>query len=1692
MEVPQCHDPSLKSFRTTLKPMCDVDGTNMVSQSVRLAASHAIVLSPGESMGLRGVIHCEPSHSRDILVRPIDAGNLQASNIQVLHGSMQNAPVVRLDIQNTSDSKMLVSSKDVLAKLYTAPAIGESIDAETESMQLSGLVGPACETKAFINEVPCTCLLDSGSQVTTISKSFYLENLASCTPLETISQSDLKVEGAGGQSILYHGFVRVNMRFQKNVVGTDSEVTTLALVCPDTAYSQCTPVIVGTNTFTALSKSCKKTAGPNFLTSLPLRSEVAYAYKSSLDGQNDKPVPIKILGNRPIKIGPGEIKEFRGLCRVQSLTQDAALIQESVNKEMPPGLQVINTLVPTIGHLPKVKILVQNISSTEVSLHPRRVRAELCFIDSEAPLDDVQRNVKCYLQGIDGSSGKLGSSHVVSDSNSEPKEPLVFKFGDSPLPSEWKERILGHLHRFSDVFSQHEFDIGKTDAVEHEIKLTAGFPIRERARPIPARDFEDARRYIQGLLDANIIRPSNSPFASPIVLVRKKNGKLRLCVDYRKINSRTIRDSYPIPKIEDMFSALHGAKWFITMDLKMGFFQVPMAETSKDITAFVCPFGLFSFERMSQGLVNSPLTFQRLMDRCVGDMNMKEILVYIDDLICFGKTIEETEERLIKTLTRLRTFGLKVDPEKCLFFQTSVKHLGHIVSEHGIAPDPDKTESLVTWPRPHTVKEVKQFLGFCGYYRRFIKDFSKIVKPLNDLTAGYVPMKTRKKCGIKNRENVLNLNSSVEHLWSPECQEAFDTMIKRLTSPPVLGFADMSQSFVVHTDASLTGIGSVLYQKQEGQMKVIAYASRGLSKSEQNYPAHKREFLALKWAVTEKFHDYLYGGKFTVVTDSNPLTYVLSSAKLDATGYRWLATLSVYDFDICYRRGMDHTDADFLSRRPRGPPETDTEYTKVLKEIDWLEKRIHGPLEEDNHECETHSIHCGRDEVNAVMQAHGVELTKPGLAKAAACGTRRAYKTMAMTQVETRSLPQTAWVEAITSDEGAVPDSLIQPELKPGQPSLPTVTRQEWMVLQSADPDINKIHGYVARGERPTKADLANSSADLKVYVREFDKLTLKDGILYRHVTDEKGMEWFQLVIPPSHHERAIQGIHDEVAHTGCHSALKLARQRFFWPYMSQKIEEKCKGCERCLRRKAVGQKAPMESIITTSPMELVCMDFLSLEPDSSGTANILVITDHFTKYAIAVPCKNQTARTVAEALWENLISHYAWPERLHSDQGRDFESKVIAELCKLGGIRKSRTSPYHPQGNPVERYNRTLLKMLGTLHNSQKRDWRKYVKPLTHAYNCTANDTTGFSPYYLMFGRHPRLPIDILFGTDPDLPRSGCPIQYVRDMKERLRYAYKLAKDNTVKAANKNKARYDKNARATVLDIGDRVLVRNLNLRGKNKISDRWESGVYEVIGLHGEMPVYTVKKESGEGPERTLHRNHLLPCGTLALDAEVEEPEPQVRTPQTRSKSRHQATQPHNVESSDDDMVSPEMGIGDLSQIDIRLDMDNARAPHVDISRSTLRPVAPEFSPHVTVEVNREQGCDGVEGVPVADTSFQHHEGQVEVVIEMEPDADDLGTSEVQVIEPVTDAVVENIAHEPRRSMRDHRRPLRMTYDTLGEPVMKRVNCQLVESPTKEFSDWMRYALYCISEGEIQTGGVLLLPKEREAMIRAAHRRV
>ncbi|KAK7094687.1 hypothetical protein V1264_019601 [Littorina saxatilis] len=998
------------------------------------------------------------------------------------------------------------------------------------------------------------------------------------------------------------------------------------------------------------------------------------------------------------------------------------------------------------------------------------------------------------------------------------------------------------------------------------------------------------------------------------------------------------------------------------------------------------------------------------METVFSDMNLVELIIFLDDILIHAQSLEELEERTVKVLERLRKFNLKLDPSKCIFGATEIRHLGYMISEGTIRPDPEKLAAVTSWPRPSTVKEVKSFLGFAGFYRRFIEDFASLAKPLNDLTIGYVPAKCKKKTGSK--KPTLSLSSDISHLWGEKQQKAFQSIIQALTNSPVLGIADKRKPFTLHCDASGTGLGAVLYQEQDKQLKVIAYASRGLNKSEQNYPAHKREFLALKWAMSDKFSDYLLGSPVTVVTDNNPLCYILKNAKLDATSHRWLSSLSIFDFQLRYKKGTTHVDADALSRRPQEPPEEDLEYQKMMEETEFLRDKAKRFEEEAQA-----TVELNRETVCAILTAKGVRRT------ATLCRQSVQHREQFQDDTEFQD-SESEWypaVEHLVKNPELISDDIL------GPPEEPTPRSERcWRKLQLEDKNLAIVIKHLEQRVKLDASKTEHCTPELKMLAKEQGKLEVKDGVLYRRVLEEDNIRW-QLVVPSSHRAEAMRGVHEDLFHTHAEDAIRQARLRFFWPYMARDIETKIKKCSRCIRRGARQQKAPMNSIETSFPLELLSIDYLTIDVKGQKQ-NILVVMDHFTKFGTAICTKDQTAKTVAKALWNNFFMIYGFPKRILSDQGRDFESQLLKEVCDLAGIKKCRTTPYHPSGNPVERWNRTLIHMLRSLEDEQKVDWRKSLPAAVHAYNCCIHQSTSFSPYFLFFGRQPRLPIDLAFGIDLSKDKRT-PRQYVRTLKEQLKKSYDLATANMTKSANRNKARYDSAAHAAELECGDRVLVRRLGPRIVSKVTDRWEKGVYIVVSKSPNVPVYTVQEETGSGPKRTLHRNLLLPIGMLGGDTMAVRPTPAPR--------RNIPKKNIPVIESDDEQEETDM---EPFQVLIKLERDG------------LNVNAPAFVPSTRddSEKAKSESEDSSSGEQ-ADASSEETESEEEISeTEEETSGNEEETSGSE--EEISETEGETSARSPprRRSTRI-RRPVERLNLCHRVGLERLVNCRLSEVVTQ-----------------------------------------
>ncbi|XP_075786849.1 uncharacterized protein LOC142829675 isoform X2 [Pelodiscus sinensis] len=451
--------------------------------------------------------------------------------------------------------------------------------------------------------------------------------------------------------------------------------------------------------------------------------------------------------------------------------------------------------------------------------------------------------------------------------------------------------------RFEPFFSTRP---GRVRTTHHHIATRPGHKVRDQHRPLPRKMWETVQRELQTMLEMGVVEESHSEWKSPIVLVPKPDGTTRFCIDFRKVNAISRFDAYPMPRTEELLERLGQAEYFSILDMTKGYWQIPLTPASKEKTAFPTPWGLFQFVTMPFGLHGAAATFQRLMDRLL-QPHHAYAAAYIDDVVIYSPTWTAHLQHLEAVLKSLKEAGLTANPRKCQLGRREVTYLGYTVGQGTVRPLVDKVKAVQECKTPATKKQVRQFLGLAGYYRRFIPGFADIAAPLSDLTKSTQPNKVQ---------------------WSADCEVAFRTLKDQLTKAPVLFHPDFSKPFLLQTDASERGLGAVLSQQAEGGEHPIVYLSRKLFPREQNYATIEKEALAIKWAV-DALRYYLLGNTFQVVTDHAPLKWLNSMKETNPRLMRWYLSLQPYNFSITHRPGKAHTNADFLSRV--GEEETGTD-----------------------------------------------------------------------------------------------------------------------------------------------------------------------------------------------------------------------------------------------------------------------------------------------------------------------------------------------------------------------------------------------------------------------------------------------------------------------------------------------------------------------------------------------------------------------------------------------------------------------------------------------------------------------------------------------------------------------------------------------------------------------------------------------
>ena len=998
----------------------------------------------------------------------------------------------------------------------------------------------------------------------------------------------------------------------------------------------------------------------------------------------------------------------------------------------------------------------------------------------------------------------------------------------SDLSEVGQRKVKDLTMRFQDIFSTHPDDIGTTNLLQHPIDTGNAPPVKQQPRRIPHRLREQVEAQKARMLSSGVIEDSSSPWCSPVVLVKKRDGSARFCVDLRAVNSATQPVAYPLPRIDEALDGLSGARFFTTLDMTAGYWQVEIAPEDREKTAFSTGRGLHQFRKMAMGLRNAGATFQRLMEFVLAGVDAKTCLVYLDDVVLFNKTEEGHLETLKEVFEAVRKAGLKLKPQKCFIGKKEVTFLGHHVTREGIRPDPSNIEKVLNWPKPATDGEMKSFLGLCGYYAKFIPEYAEVSRPLRETA---------------NQKGVIR--------WTTELEAAFGVLKKSLASPPVLSLPTFNGTFRLYTDACNTSVGAVLTEEVDGDERVIAYESKVLSKQQRRWPTYDKELWAVVHAI-RRFRQYTTGAQFQVITDHKPLANIPKSIdpQRDGTGRRgrWATELSSFDFKVTIKAGTEHTNADALSRKP--PLEVEQSEAAVERE----DGRRNDP---GGGNARGVSDYSPSDELQYTHFERPQHLYQ-------VWSTPNSARLTANSDGVGQQQPNS---ERVTEESACLLSATEQTKLHAtSEEDHRTATDDERTKLlgaQCADTVLVRLKELLERARKPSRRDLQGELGEWAYIQSRWSDLTIEEGLVGLRC-ERRGRGAFQILVPSELRENVLQWVHEHPVsgHMGTQKTVGRLLDRFSWPGMCHQAKTFCRSCVPCQRRNrpTPRRRAPMISEITNRPFERIALDITEMPVSTSGNKYALVVMDYFSKYVRIFPMKDQKAITVSSCLMD-WVYELGVPERLHSDQGPQFESTIFQELCKQLGIKKTRTTPYHPQSDGmVERFMRTLKDMVAKYIDAQGLTWDRDVQAYAMAYNSAVHDTTGYSPFFLIHGFEPRLPVDVAFGTPQEIVEVR---SFPENRRRALMKAFGDVRRATTKAAAEAAKRYDQDSRYTAYQIGDKVWIRDhtASVGGKPKLGMPYKGPgvIVRAIGEAGKEVTYQVRLPGSK--DRIIHHNDLKP---------------------------------------------------------------------------------------------------------------------------------------------------------------------------------------------------------------------------------------
>ena len=1027
---------------------------------------------------------------------------------------------------------------------------------------------------------------------------------------------------------------------------------------------------------------------------------------------------INLLSNE--ETNRTEVSNYKGQRVEVKLTSSAPL--ESMNS---------NYLVNTDGNNKCNNSLNEKVNKSEVS-HCKDQRIDE-KINSSASLLSMNSS---YL----GKENKnIERNYNGYEKNDKRFNLLWNKLRIDHIKSDLELKGLSELLKDNaNIFSLEGEKLTETSVIEHHIRTVNEIPINAKTYRYPKVHNDEVNKQLKKLLDEGIIRHSQSPWCSPLWVVPKKsdingNPQWRMVIDFRKLNDITISDSYPIPNITDILDQLGGAKYFTTLDLKSGFHQIPLSKESIEKTAFSTPYGHFEYTRMPFGLKNAPSCFQRMMNNVLSDLLGKECFVYIDDIVVYGSSLEEHNERLKNVFQKLKEANLKIQIDKSEFLKEEVQYLGYLITNKGLLPNIEKVKAINNLQRPKNPKEIKSFIGMIGYYRKFIKNFSIIASPLYKL-----------------------LKKNAAFIWKEEHSQSFDELKRLLTEFTLLQYPKFEKQFTITTDASNLGLGAVLSQECSGKDLPIHFISRTLNKAEVNYTTTEKECLAIVWAI-QQFRPYLYGQKFIIKTDHRPLTWLFNVKDPGSRLIRWRLKLEEYDYKIIYKKGVDNVVADELSRNMVFP-------VFENPELDTLNNSIKTKLSKEQKE--------------SVKEVFGEDF---------------------LTDEE-------------LEEEENVLRRIYEEEYGLEEPSTSRAVREKL--------DRNLIR----------ERNVSNNPVQKDINVNNQGSRQVVEEIRNQDNINEGFSENIEVINNKEEQQKIIKEYHDGLigGHGGQKATISRIKERFYWVNLNKDVIEYIQKCNQCQKQKINRhpRRNPMK-IVTSADhsFEKVAMDLTGPYVENKRTIYSLTIQDDLSKFIKYIPIENKRSETVARAFTEEWVLNFGLPEYILTDNGGEFINEVMKELCKMFGIKHLRTSNAYPQSNgSAERSHARLGEYMRLVNKGKgKPEYSKLFRYAAFCHNTAIHNSTGFTPYEMIFGRKANVPSEFCnlnFKTTTD---------YTQELQLKLIRMETEAKRTMLGHKTKSKERYDKKINSNVKEFkkNDLILVENDK---RDKSSEKYV-GPYKII---------------------------------------------------------------------------------------------------------------------------------------------------------------------------------------------------------------------------------------------------------------------